>query len=294
MDRSAGAERRKKGTGDEGPILTLEGLSKAFGGLQAVSGLDLDVFPGEILGFIGPNGAGKTTVFNMIMGVHRPDRGRILFGGAEITGRPTYHVVRSGIARTFQTPRPFLHKTIAQNIEIALIPNAIFTRGNRTRARSSQVTEFCARTGLCEALGRGYREDDCSHPHTCRCWKAYPSVLPQAGLRRLEVARALATDPALLLLDEPFAGLAQSELEELSALLRALRDEGRTLVIVDHNMQGLMKLVDRAVVIHFGRKLSEGRPEDVARDPAVQDAYLAGSGVHDDDQWSHESRGRNP
>lgn len=269
-----------KGNQNEAPILRLEGLSKAFGGLQAVSDLGFEVSRGEILGFIGPNGAGKTTVFNLIMGVYRPDRGRVVFDGEEITGWPSYRVVNAGVARTFQTPRPFVHKTIAQNIEIALIPNAIFTRPKSVRAGPDRVTATCARVGLCQTLGHEPPEDN---PGTeCGCWGVYPSVLPQAGLRKLEVARALATDPKVLLLDEPFAGLTVAEVENLSELFHDLRDEGRTLVVVDHNMRGLMRLVDRAVVIHFGRKLAEGRPNELAENLLVQEAYLAGSGGDDE------------
>ena len=254
-------------------ILKVEHLSKAFGGLQAVSNLSFSVQEGEILGLIGPNGAGKTTAFNLITGMYKPDRGRIVFRGREITGWPPYRVVEAGIARTFQIPRPFRHKTVAQNVEIALIPNTIFTLRGRRRERRAQVAACCARAGLCEAVGH----DPQPHDGLCDCWKVYPSALPQAGLRKLEIAKALATDPKLLLLDEPFAGLTHQEVEELSGLVRELREEGRTVVIVDHNMRGLMKLVERVVVIHFGQKLAEGTPAEVAENPAVQEAYLAGT-----------------
>lgn len=246
---------QSQGKGKADPLLELQALSKAFGGLQAVDRLSFSVREGEILGFIGPNGSGKTTVFHLIMGIYRPDRGRVFFRGREITGWPPHRVVRAGIARTFQIPQPLPHKTVAENIEIPLLG-----RGLNSKARF-EVCCFCsAQVGLLEAL------------------KAYPDELPQAGLRRLELARALAADPELLLLDEPFAGLTRSEIRGLSRLLRELRAEGRTLVIVDHNMRGLMKLVDRLVVIHFGRKLAEGIPEEVAQNPLVQEAYLGGGG----------------
>lgn len=261
---------------NEAPVLTLEHVSKAFGGLQALSDVGFEVRPGEILGLIGPNGAGKTTLFNVITGFYRPDRGRIVFRGREITGWPPYRVVNAGIARTFQIPRPFPHRTIAQNIEISLLPNGLFARGASRREREAKVSSYCARTGLCAALGHE------SSDGRCDCWEEYPSVLPQAGLRVLEVAKALATDPSLLLLDEPFAGLTMTEVEELSRLFLDVREEGRTLVIVDHNMRGLMKLVERVVVIHFGQKLTEGTPDEVAKDPAVQEAYLAGTGADEE------------
>ena len=262
-------------------MLEVAHLSKAFGGLQAVSNLSFTVREGEILGLIGPNGAGKTTLFNLITGMHKPDRGRIVFRGREITGWPPYRVVQAGIARTFQIPRPFRHKTVAQNVEIALLPNAIFARTGGRRERIAQVAACCARAGLCEAIGHEPRP----HDGLCDCWHTYPNALPQAGLRKLEIAKALANDPKLLLLDEPFAGLTHQEVEELSDLVRELRAEGRTLVIVDHNMRGLMKLVERVVVIHFGQKLAEGTPEEVAHNPAVQEAYLAGT-LHE-----HEGEG---
>jgi len=252
-------------------MLSVVRLSKAFGGLQAVNDLSFDVAQGEILGFIGPNGAGKTTVFRLISGAHRPNGGHIYLDGVDITDWPTYHVVNAGITRTFQTPRPFHRKSVAENVEIALLPNALF--GQRIRREHAKVSALCARVGLCEVLGH----EPSTNGRGCACWQTSPDVLPQAGLRQLEVARALASDPKVLLLDEPFAGLAAQEVDRLSALFAELRDEGRTLVLVDHNMQGLMKLVDRVVVIHFGRKIAEGDPGTIAEDPQVQEAYLAGS-----------------
>ena len=269
-------------------MLEVAHLSKAFGGLQAVSNLSFTVREGEILGLIGPNGAGKTTLFNLITGMHKPDRGRIVFRGREITGWPPYRVVQAGIARTFQIPRPFRHKTVAQNVEIALLPNAIFTRTGGRRERIAQVAACCARAGLCESIGHEPRP----HDGLCDCWHTYPNALPQAGLRKLEIAKALANDPKLLLLDEPFAGLTHREVEELSDLVRELRAEGRTLVIVDHNMRGLMKLVERVVVIHFGQKLAEGTPEEVAHNPAVQEAYLAGTLHEHEGEGEDEGEGK--
>ena len=257
------------------PILVLDRLTKAFGGLQAVNELSFHVNEGEILGFIGPNGAGKTTVFNLIMGIYRPTRGKILLQGQDISGWPPYRVVNAGIGRTFQIPRPFRHKTVDQNVEISTLPNEIFTRRPTPEERRQQVFTCLTRTGLCEVCGQD--PSQCTES-SCACRREYPMTLPNAGLRKLEIAKALATDPALLLLDEPFAGLTQAEVKELSDLLKELSHEGRTLVIVDHNMRGLMKLVQRVVVLHFGQKLAEGMPQDVAKDPTVQEAYLAGSG----------------
>jgi len=244
-------------------ILELERLRKSFGGLVAVKELSFSVAEGEILGFIGPNGAGKTTVFNLIMGVLRPDSGRIIFQGKDITGWRTYRVVNAGIARVFQLSRYLRHKTVFENIEISTIQNGIFAREDR-RAREAKVLWASELVGLTEDLPKK------------------PSALPHASLRRLEIAKAIATGPRLLLLDEPFAGLSASEVEEVSQVLARLRREGRTLVVVDHNMRGLMRLVDRVVVISFGEKLAEGSPEEVAHDPRVQEAYLARGGDNDE------------
>ncbi|MBI1744610.1 ABC transporter ATP-binding protein [Candidatus Acetothermia bacterium] len=242
------------------PILELDRLRKSFGGLCAVNNLSFSVQAGEILGFIGPNGAGKTTAFNLIMGVYRPDAGRILFKGRDISGWPTYKIVNLGIARTFQIARPFHHKTVVKNVEISTIENALFARENRA-ARWEASCLCCDRVGLADDVDK------------------LPGALPHAGLRRLEVAKALGTEPDLVLFDEPFAGLSIAEVEEMSELIRKLPGEGRTVVIVDHNMRGLMRLVDRVVVIHFGEKLAEGAPEAVAQNPLVQEAYLAGGGM---------------
>jgi len=242
------------------PILELKNLRKSFGGLVAVNNLSFSVAPGEILGFIGPNGAGKTTVFNLIMGVHRPDSGRILFKGQDITGWRTYQIVNFGLARVFQIARFFKHKTIYENIEISAISNRIFSLED-LQACQQRVLEASALVGLKDLLG----------------W--LPGTLPQAGLRRLEIAKSIATDPELLLLDEPFAGLSTTEVEEISALIKELRAGGRTIVLVDHNMRGVMELVDRVVVINFGQKIAEGSPEEVVQNKDVQEAYLAGGGI---------------
>jgi branched-chain amino acid transport system ATP-binding protein len=250
-------------------LLRVENLRKSFGGLMAVKDLSFHVEKGEILGLIGPNGAGKSTVFNLIMGRLKPDRGRIFFKDHEITHWPTYKIVDAGIARVFQIAQYFPRKTVYQNVEISAIPNEIFIRAPDPTLKTIQS---CARTGLCPAE---HSPDD----DRCLCRTELPGMLPQGGLRRLELARAIGTDPELLLLDEPFAGLSPSEVDEISHLIESLRDEGQTIVLVDHNMRGVMRLVDRIVVLCFGEKLAEGTPEEVARNPQVQEAYLAGGGL---------------
>jgi branched-chain amino acid transport system ATP-binding protein len=250
------------------PILLVNNLRKSFGGLMAVKDFRFHLEPGEILGLIGPNGAGKTTVFNLIMGVFKPDAGTIYFKNQNIIGWPTYQIVNAGIARIFQIARYFRHKNVYENVEISTLPNEIFARGNGDSRE--KVMRYCKCTGLCtcyEPTGR------------CDCCRQYPGMLPQGGLRRLEVARAIGTDPELLLLDEPFAGLSPPEVDEISHLIAQLRRAGQTIILIDHNMRGLMKLVDRVVVMCFGEKLAEGTPQEVSANPRVQEAYLAGGRV---------------
>lgn len=240
-----------------GEILRVERLSKAFGGLQAVYELSFHVRSGEILGLIGPNGAGKTTVFHLIMGALKPDRGEIIFSGREITGWPPHRVVNTGIARAYQIAQCCPCMTVLEHLELSTYPNRLFARGKRRLPRALWAAERVGIThGELEKL---------------------PGMLPQAGLRRLEIARALATGPELLLLDEPFAGLTQSEIDGLSEMIQALREQGMTVVLVDHNMRGVMRLVDRVLVISFGQRLAEGAPEEVVRDPRVREAYLGGN-----------------
>lgn len=238
-------------------ILEIEGLKMRFGGLTAVNNLSFFVKEGEILGFIGPNGAGKTTVFNLIMGVLRPDSGRIRFKETDITGWRTYRVVNAGISRAFQSAQVYPHKTVYENIEISTIPNSIFSLENRG-ARQEKVLRVSEMVGLTAELGK------------------LPGSLPHASLRQLEIAKAVATDPDLLLLDEPFAGLSATEVKEISVVISNLRRAGKTAIVVDHNMKGLMRLVDTVVVISFGEKLAEGVPEEVVQNRDVQEAYLAG------------------
>lgn len=243
----------------EAEILRAERLSKAFGGLQAVYNLSFHIEPGEIVGLIGPNGAGKTTVLHLIMGTLRPDRGRIRFLGRDITGWPSHRVVAAGIARAFQIAQYCPCMTVWENLELGTYANRLW---GRVKQGAERIWEAARRVKLLEDLEK------------------LPTALPQAGLRRLEIARALVTSPKLLLLDEPFAGLTHQEVEELSETIRELREgEGTAIVLVDHNIRGVMRLVDRVLVMSFGRLLAEGPPEEILRDPRVQEAYLGGTEV---------------
>jgi len=236
--------------------LVVENLTKRFGGLVAVEDLSFEVHDNEILGFIGPNGAGKTTVFNCIMSVFPVTGGSIYLNGEDVTNWDTHELVNHGLARVSQDSNPFEEMTVEDNIRIFTVPNSPFAF--QAGGEDAEIAEIASRVEL---------EDDL---------QKLPGSLPHAGRRRLEIAKALATEPDLLLLDEPFAGLNQAEIRDLSEEIRSFRDEGMTLVVVDHNMHGLMQLVDRVIVVNEGSKLADGTPEEIADNEAVQKAYLAG------------------
>jgi branched-chain amino acid transport system ATP-binding protein len=206
------------------------------------------------VGLIGPNGAGKTTLFNCIMGVHSPTGGTITYAGKDIAGKKLHQTVRMGISRVPQHSNPVDTFTVEENIRMHTVPDRItvFNGG----APRDEIARIAAQMDLEDKLD------------------LHPDSLPHAERRRLEIAKSLADDPDLLLLDEPFSGQNQSEIELLSEKLRDLRDSGITIVLIDHNMKGLMELVDRIVVLHNGAKLTEGVPEEIARDDAVREAYL--------------------
>jgi len=240
-------------------ILVMSDLTKNFGGITAVDDLSFAVQEEEILGFIGPNGAGKSTTFNCISGIYPPTDGNIWYKGENVTDLPPYKMVKRGMARTFQSFRPLEDRTVLQNIALPLVPDKLFSLAG-LRGETIKKAE-----GVCELVGLDDRMD------------MTPDELPHAGMLRLELGRALATNPDLLLLDEPFAGLSDPEVESISDLLKQLRSEaGVTLVVVDHNMRGLFPLIDRAVVIRFGELLAEGTPEEIRSDPMVKEAYLGG------------------
>jgi branched-chain amino acid transport system ATP-binding protein len=242
--------------GPDDGVLVADGLTKRFGGLVAVDDLSFAVEKQEILGFIGPNGAGKSTSFNCITGVYPPTEGTVYYNGEDVTGAPFYRMVQNGMARTFQEFRPLDDRSVLDNVEISLVPDRLFsTSGLRGRTRAKAV-ELCERVGLGERLHQT------------------PDELPHADMIRLELARAMGTDPDLLLVDEPFAGLAEEDVKGLSDLIRGLRDDGTTFVVVDHNMRGLLQLIDRAIVINFGEKIADGTPDEITNDPAVRKAYL--------------------
>ena len=245
---------------DDG-ILVVNDLVKEFGGLTAVDNLSFAVDEGEILGFIGPNGAGKSTTFNCITGTYPPTSGTVYYRGEDVTGLSATEMTKRGLARTFQDFKPLEDRTVVKNVQLALVPDKLFSFSGLDGETRRKAELICERVGLGDRMFQT------------------PDELPHAGLLRLELGRALATNPDLLLVDEPFAGLSNTEVEDISEIFYSLRDSGLTLVVVDHNMRGLLELIDRAFVITFGSKIAEGPPEEIKNDPEVQEAYLGGDEI---------------
>jgi branched-chain amino acid transport system ATP-binding protein len=235
------------------PLLEVSGVSKRYGGVQAVHELSFTVQHGEILGLIGPNGAGKSTVFNLINGVHPPDKGRIVFEDHDITGEPPYRVARHGLARTHQIVQPLTGMTVLENCTVG----ACFGRENLPLARAREVVREAA-----DIVGLTDRLDHLA------------GRLTTAGKKRLELARALSARPKLLLLDEVLAGLNPTEIERMIAVIRRIRASGIAILMIEHVMRVIMSLSDRIVVLNLGAKLAEGTPQEVARNAEVIAAYL--------------------
>ncbi len=250
------------------PLLDVRGLGKDFGGLAAVRGVDFTVTRGQIKALIGPNGAGKTTIFNLIAGVLAPTRGRVLFEGRPLPVLRPHAVAARGIARTFQLVRLFGEMSVLENVLVGC-----HRRGRAGWAacavRTRAAREEEARLRLCALavlalLGLDARAEIAA------------AALPYGEQRLVEVGRALAMEPKLLLLDEPGAGLNRDEQERLAGLIREIRDGGTTVLLVDHHMEFVLDLSDEVIVLSYGEKLAEGRPEAVRSDPAVVAAYLGG------------------
>ena len=238
------------------PLLELREVTKRFGGLVALDRLSVRVDEGESLGLIGPNGAGKTTAFGILMGEQRPDSGGVFLRGEDVTRMPTHRRVARGIARTYQIPRPFGEMTVLDNVRIGMMPDSI------RRLVAERPPEGADRE-IVRNVGFGEREA-----------AMYPGQLSMGELRKLELARTLATGPEVLLLDEVFAGLTRGEIAQLSGLLLEERRRGMTSIIVSHDLRSLSPLVDRVVVMSFGAVIAEGGLDEVLGDPLVREAYL--------------------
>jgi branched-chain amino acid transport system ATP-binding protein len=232
-------------------LLEVAGLSKSFGGLQAVKDLSFSVAEGAVVGLIGPNGAGKTTVFGLVSGFITPDAGEIRFRGRSVVGVPPHRICVAGLARTFQIVRPFPHLTVLRNVTVGAL--ARHPRRQDAEARARAVLEEVGLAGKTMQAAGG---------------------LTLAERKRLELARALATEPSLLLLDEVMAGLNDSETARIVDLVRAINARGVAVLLIEHVMRAVMALSQRIVVINYGEQIAEGRPEDVATDARVIEAYL--------------------
>jgi branched-chain amino acid transport system ATP-binding protein len=252
------------------PLLELRGISKSFGGLACVSGLDLVVNEGEIVSAIGPNGAGKTTVFNLVTGVYRPDEGEILLDGKSLVGLSPHVITNRGVARTFQTLRLFLNMSVKENVMAAayghtragIVRSMLRTPGQRREEREiHRLAE--EKLGFFGQRLAGYR------------WNQPAYSLSYANRRRLEIARATATNPRILLLDEPAAGMNPVETHEITELIGKLRKEGGyTIFVIEHDMHMVEGVSDRVVALDHGVKIAEGSFEEVATNPGVVEAYL--------------------
>ena len=240
------------------PLLAVEGLTKRFGGLVAVNDMSFDVHAGEILGLIGPNGSGKSTVMKLVMGIERPNAGTVRIDGVDVAGQPPHRIARKGVGLVFQHSRPLHRQTVLENIKLALLPDSL-VQLFADRKVDDQARAIAERVGLGEVLERR------------------PGTLPFADLRKLELAKAIARHPRVVLVDEPFAGLTGAETAAFSDLIRGFRDDGRAVLLIDHNVKSVSALADRVVAIYLGEKIAAGTPDEVMRDEKVRRVYLGGS-----------------
>jgi branched-chain amino acid transport system ATP-binding protein len=243
---------------ERAPKLVVEGLQKRFGGLTAVRDVSFSIRPGEILGLIGPNGSGKSTVMKSILGVERPDAGSVKVDGREVAGWPPHRIARLGVGMVFQHSRPLYRQTVLENIVLGLLPDRLMDvlPSAATDARARAIAE---RVGLASVLDRR------------------PATLPFADLRKMEIAKAIARDPQVVLIDEPFAGLTARETASFAALIAEMRNDGRAVLIVDHNVKSISALVDRIYAMHVGERIAEGTVDEVMANPTVRKVYLGGA-----------------
>jgi ABC-type branched-subunit amino acid transport system ATPase component len=239
------------------PRLEVAGLTKRFGGLLAVREISFAIAGGEILGLIGPNGSGKSTVMKCILGIERPTAGSVRIEGTEVAGWPTHRIARRGVGIVFQHSQPLPRQTVLEHIEIALLPDSLL-RLFADRHVAERARAIAARVGLERVMHR------------------LPRTLPFADLRRLELAKAIARNPKVVLVDEPFAGLTAAEVADFSVLIRSFRDDGHAVLLVDHNVKGVAALVDRVLAMYLGERIAEGTAAEVMRDDTVRRVYLGG------------------
>ncbi len=241
-------------------LLQVAGLYKNFGGVQAIHDLSFDLVQGELLGLIGPNGSGKTTAVNLITGFVKPTEGEIIYRGRNITGMPPYKVVRLGIARTFQMVKPFYQLPAYKNMIIPLYsPRIKETTGGRYGDRDAVALDLLEEVGFERDAHVAYKS---------------ASVLPQGYLKRLELAKAIALQPDLMILDELFSGLSLAEVASIVPIIEKLRKEGKTIIMIEHRLKELFRIADRVVVLNFGEKIAEGKASEVMESEEVKKAYL--------------------
>jgi len=240
-------------------MLRVDSITKYFGGLTAVDSVTFEIPPGQKVAVMGPNGAGKTTLFNIISGFEQPSQGRVVFGEDDITGWKPHRLVRRGLSRSFQIPRPFAEMSVLENILVAVHHSS---KGDR-RSPEDEAWDVLSKVGL-----------------THRAEMA-AEVIPVGEAKRLELARVLATRPKCLLLDEPFGGLTSGEIEPLVDIIRSLEEEGRTVILVEHRLRQVLPLVDRVIVMDQGRCIADGPASDVVSNPTVLRAYFGERGVED-------------
>jgi branched-chain amino acid transport system ATP-binding protein len=240
-------------------LLEVEGLGKRFGGFVALDGVDLSIAAGERVGLIGPNGSGKSTLVNCLCGTLANETGSVRFDGRDLAGLVAHQRTRLGMARSFQLPRPFPSMTVGDNLRIPLL-YAVNARPGATHLSATEIHERCAE--LLGLVGLAGRMPD------------YPGDLTQVDMRKLELARAMASNPKLLIADEAMAGLSHSEVSDILALLVRLNERGITVILIEHIMRAVMSFSQRLVVLVSGRKIADGAPDEVIRDPEVERAYL--------------------
>ena len=242
------------------PLLRVSGLVKSFGGVRAVNGISFDIEPGALVGIIGPNGSGKTTLVNLITGFVRPTSGDVRFKGKSIRGAPPHRIARRGLVRTFQMVRPFYQLPAFKNLIIPLCsPRVRASHGGRFGDRDSVALDLLEEVGFERDASVAFKP---------------ASVLPHGYLKRLELAKAIALEPELLILDELFSGLSLAEIASIVPIIEKLRSEGRTIIMIEHRLKELFRLADRVLVLNFGEKIAEGGAAEVTANETVRNAYL--------------------